>query len=445
MIDPDPAFWTTTIVSVRDANGNGNSLRAAISGAGGFVVFTSTSTNIATDADGNPVTDANGALPDVFRADILFGGPTIEIVSLNNAAPPAQSTFGRTNFTTGDTWVGRAVSDDGCRVVFVGAPCDWVGSSCGTLNCLCPQPGGNCFACLVGSTSPVPQVYVRDMCQIPPRTYRVSRVWSNGFEPANASCLRASITSDGAGAAFTTLGTNLPLDTDSFEDVFVLDWGVNAADIDNPANNPIRASLPMGGAASNGTSTAPMLRGGGLVAFESAATNLVAGDTNGVRDVFVSKVGDPGVIVRRFSLSMPAGAILLGQGNGNSTNPDIGVLSFNGTDGVVYESVATNLVTGDTNAVQDIFESRGKGFKRGDADANGMVDPANDGEFLCHFLFAQGDPPPCFDAADSNDDGQINSTDCSIPPIPPPPDNCQADPTLDDLTCASYPPAPCFE
>jgi hypothetical protein len=51
-----------------------------------------------------------------------------------------------------------------------------------------------------------------------------------------------------------------------------------------------RSSVPSDPAAvqGNGASTRPALsQGGRYVAFESVATNLVAGDTNGVRDVFV--------------------------------------------------------------------------------------------------------------------------------------------------------------
>jgi hypothetical protein len=79
-----------------------------------------------------------------------------------------------------------------------------------------------------------------------------------------------------------------------------------------------------------------------LVAFDSAATNLVGGDTNGRGDVFVLKkspgAGSLGGKLERVSISS-TGA----QGNGDSSSPTV-----DGTTGemphcVAFESTATNL------------------------------------------------------------------------------------------------------
>ncbi|MEN3359519.1 MAG: TolB protein [Mycobacteriales bacterium] len=80
---------------------------------------------------------------------------------------------------------------------------------------------------------------------------------------------------------------------------------------------------------------------GSVVAFESAATNLVTGDTNDDSDIFVSSGGG----IRRVSVGAS------GQGNGNSHLPAISA------DGryVVFTSDADNLVPGDTNGEQDVF------------------------------------------------------------------------------------------
>ena len=84
---------------------------------------------------------------------------------------------------------------------------------------------------------------------------------------------------------------------------------------------------------------------GRFVAFSSAATNLVVGDTNGEYDVFVrDRANDT---TTRVSVSSAAAEAV----GGDSENPSIN------DDGnlIVFESEATNLVAGDTNSDKDIF------------------------------------------------------------------------------------------
>lgn len=83
---------------------------------------------------------------------------------------------------------------------------------------------------------------------------------------------------------------------------------------------------------------------GRFVAFQSEATNLVTGDTNGARDVFV-RDRSLGTTTRVSVTSVG------GQGNGASSAPAISA------DGrfIAFESVATNLVAGDTNFSPDVF------------------------------------------------------------------------------------------
>ena len=82
--------------------------------------------------------------------------------------------------------------------------------------------------------------------------------------------------------------------------------------------------------------------GGEVIAFESAATNLVPGDTNDSEDVFTrSSAG-----ILRASVS--SGGL---QADGPSRNPS---LSGDGQI-LVFESSATNLVLGDTNGAWDVF------------------------------------------------------------------------------------------
>jgi Tol biopolymer transport system component len=108
-----------------------------------------------------------------------------------------------------------------------------------------------------------------------------------------------------------------------------------------------RVSIDPTSADGNGLSIRPSLSGdGGFVAFESAATNLIAGDTNGVVDVFLRELGTGTVI--RVSVANDGS-----EADGDSHIYRQGVSA----DGrfVVFESIATNLVSADTNGVWDVF------------------------------------------------------------------------------------------
>ncbi len=110
-------------------------------------------------------------------------------------------------------------------------------------------------------------------------------------------------------------------------------------------SQPIPISVSSTGELGNGESGAPSISADGrFVAFQSDATNLVAGDTNGFTDIFLHdrQTGE----TRRISISTTGE-----QGNGNSTDP---VISGNGRI-IAYESDANNLVNLDTNELSDIF------------------------------------------------------------------------------------------
>lgn len=107
-----------------------------------------------------------------------------------------------------------------------------------------------------------------------------------------------------------------------------------------------RISVPDGGAGqSNGTCYGPAIDANGrYVAFESNATNL-GGSANGQWQIYLhDRVDDTTVLVsERFGGG--------NGGNGRSGDPDI---SGNGQI-VVFESLADNLVPNDSNGVSDVF------------------------------------------------------------------------------------------
>src|SRR3989440_488453 len=146
-----------------------------------------------------------------------------------------------------------------------------------------------------------------------------------------------SISADGRFVAFYSSAANLVgSDTNGVRDVFVRD---------RKTGKTTRVSVDSHGAQGNGDSEGPSISADGrFVAFLSSASNLVGGDTNGVRDVFVRdrKTGK----TRRVSVDSHGA-----QGKGASFVPSI---SANGRF-VAFSSVANNLVGGDTNTASDVF------------------------------------------------------------------------------------------
>ena len=82
---------------------------------------------------------------------------------------------------------------------------------------------------------------------------------------------------------------------------------------------------------------------GRFVAFDSAASNLVPGDTNGTNDVFVRD--------RRAGVTSRVSVGAAGQANDSSRALAISA------DGrfVAFDSLASNLVPDDTNGANDVF------------------------------------------------------------------------------------------
>ena len=106
-----------------------------------------------------------------------------------------------------------------------------------------------------------------------------------------------------------------------------------------------RVSRSSAGVEANNTVSRPAISADGRsVAFESLASNLVTGDTNGQQDVFVHDWTTG--ITTRVSVANEGT-----QGNASSERP---VLSADGRF-VAFQSLATTLVADDTNGVQDAF------------------------------------------------------------------------------------------
>ncbi|MSR61960.1 MAG: hypothetical protein EXS08_05905 [Planctomycetes bacterium] len=166
-------------------------------------------------------------------------------------------------------------------------------------------------------------------------TTRIS-VGSGGVQ-GTADSYSPALSANGRFVAFQSDAPNLvPHDTNGEGDVFVRDrlYGITTL-----------VSLNSSGLQGNGESEYPTLSADGrLVAFWSRASNLVPGDTNGVADVFVRDL----LLGTTVRASVDSAGV---QADRDSINQ---VLSGDGRF-VAFESIATNLIPGDTNNQSDIF------------------------------------------------------------------------------------------
>jgi hypothetical protein len=168
-----------------------------------------------------------------------------------------------------------------------------------------------------------------------PLTTRVS-VDSSGAQ-ANAQSAFPSLSADGSFVAFYSLASNLVAgDTNATYDVFVRDRTSGATE---------RVSVATGGAEGNYVSGYPSISADGrFVAFQSGASNLVAGDTNGLGDVFV-----------RDLISATTERVSVGSAGAQGDNDSfVSTLSADGRFVAFYGS-ASNFVAGDTNSCRDSF------------------------------------------------------------------------------------------
>jgi len=268
--------------------GDGSSNKVEITPDGRYVVFDSQASNLVAG-------DTNG-IGDIFIRDVVAG--TTERVSVASDEVEA-----------GGTSYNPSVSSDGRFVVFhTGA------------------------ALVADDTNFETDIYVRDRTS--GTTVRAS-VSSDEVETDNSS-YNATISNDGRYVAFESEANNLVAGDTGRRDIFVRDL---------TAGTTVRVSVDSSEAESDNASYEVSMSGDGrYVAFESNASNLVAGDTNGKRDIFVR--------------DMTAGTTILVSQSiadviGNDNSDDVNITS----DGkfLAFESQASNLVEGDTNGQKDVF------------------------------------------------------------------------------------------
>ncbi len=216
--------------------GNNHSDYPAISADGRYIVFTSDANNLVLE-------DTNNR-EDIFLKDITTGA----IQRVNVAADGTQGN---------SSAVDPSISADGRYVVF--------------------ESGANNL--VVGDTNSSKDVFLKDVVtgDIQLVSIAADGTQGSGFYP--------SISADGRYVAFGSYSSNLvPEDTNSGWDVFLKDIITGAIQRVNVAADGTQANA--GASGENLSISAD----GNYVVFDSNASNLVVGDTNGTTDIFLKNV-----------------------------------------------------------------------------------------------------------------------------------------------------------
>jgi len=344
----DLASGAVTRVSTSASGGqaNGSSLDAHFDASGTRVVFDSSAPDLVLSGD------SNGAR-DVFVKNLATGA-----VTLVSSAPVGL-------VGNGDSTLG-AIAPDGGRVAFQSLATNLIGADTNhasdiyikdlasgqVIRASTDSKGGeangqsadvawspdgtkvvfesNASNLVAGDTNGSYDIFVKDLT-----TGAIARVsTATDGSQANGHSFHAHFSADGQSVVFESLASNLvPGDTNGARDVFSKNLATGAVTL---------LSTDLAGGQSNGNSYAPT-QAAGWTAFESNA-DLAGGDTNARRDIYLHDDAS-GTDVR---VSIGAGAT---QGNADAFAP---ALAADGS-AVLFESAASNLVAGDTNAARDVF------------------------------------------------------------------------------------------
>ncbi len=288
---------TLTRASTAADGTEGNGLvgeRISISADGRYVSFMSYASNLVAG-------DTNGIL-DIFVKDIQTGA----ITRANTAADGAEANNASS--------YGSSISADGRFVSFASYASNLV----------------------AGDTNQTLDIFVKDL-----QTGTIVRAdtAADGTQGNGGSFSIPSISANGRYVAFSSFSSNLVAgDTyDGYQNIFVKDIQTGIV---------TRASSAADGTEANSECALPSISADGrYVSFFSYADNLVAGDTNGVGDIFVKDI-QTGIITRVNTAADGSEA--------NGLNHSESSISADGRY-VSFTSYASNLVAGDTNGAMDVF------------------------------------------------------------------------------------------
>jgi Ca2+-binding RTX toxin-like protein len=326
----------------------GSSLSASMatnvfSGDGRLLVFETAATNF--------YTNGNGAAFDAVTRDLFAGTTTLSSFTSSGGQPidgvanATLSATGRYQFFLTDSYDMIVGDANGASDVFrrdtatgavVRADLDSASAELsGGVYTYATSADGRLIAfetpsaAVAGDTNGLSDVYLRNLDT-------GQTTWISAG--SNGSSGISSMSADGRYVAFSSSATNLvALDTNGMSDVFFRD---------TVTNTTTRVSTATGGVQATGGDSfdARISADGRYVAFVSDATNLVAGGGNAAADIYRKDLWT-GVTVRVSTDSSNV------EANNVSEKPRISA------DGryIAFESSATNLVAGDTNAQPDVF------------------------------------------------------------------------------------------
>jgi len=344
-------------VSTFGAQGNGNSRVRGVSKDGRYVLFASLATNLV-DGDTNGQMDlflVDRALSLTDRVNVSTSGtqstgPVLPQTALSPdgkavvfASPANNLVMGDTNGET-DIFL-RNMTNWTTNRISLGQSAEANGdSSWASVSDPAASSSGSRFVAFQSratnlidgqaDTNGVDDIFVKQLS-----TFLLMRVSTVNGTAAQADGMseRPDISPDGKFVAFESDATNLVSgDTNAHRDIYLTDW-LNS--------KTVRVSLSSSGAQPNADcNNARVSADGRFVAFESAAGNLVEGDTNGVVDIFLRDM----LLRRTYRVSVSSGNA---QGNYASVNADI---SADGRK-VVYTSDSNTLVAEDYNSNLDAF------------------------------------------------------------------------------------------
>jgi Tol biopolymer transport system component len=167
---------------------------------------------------------------------------------------------------------------------------------------------------------------------------------TEGVEATGGNSFASTTSADGNLVVFSSLANNLdPLDTNTVTDIYLKNRSTGSLTLVSRGPNGV----------GDASSSNPVISAdGSTVVFASAATNLIANDTNGVVDVFAYYVAFGGI--QRISESNAS--IFPIQGNGASGSCASNCFSVS-DDGryIAFESLASNFSSIDTDSVSDIY------------------------------------------------------------------------------------------
>lgn len=289
---------------------NGRSWPFAMSHDGAWIAYSSDATNLMP-----AFTDGNGVQSDI----VLWERATDTTTLVTSAAgTPTQG---------GNSYPGEfSISADGRYIAF----------------------NSNATNLVAGQTGAASQVYVHD--RVTGTNTLVSHIPGSGTQGGNSFSDRPAISANGGYIVFETLATDLGTgitDTNNARDLWVHNRSTNSNLLVSHTTAAARTT-----AANNASNFARISADGNAIVFSTSATNLAGSDTNANPDVIY--YDRPSRTAYFASRSLTSATTAANGGSGAR----VGV-NANG-DAAIFASVATNLISIDANAKEDLFLYRHK-------------------------------------------------------------------------------------